>query len=245
MRSNLRVWDGGRRSEGGNVERVGRNEGWLRIARVSARRRWQIEAMTDADKILVAQIRYWCVWALHCLFRVQRHSAPYTTATKFWTWNLNFGVFRRSLEWQGHSLWHDIIQVLFRVTSSWLFLTNDYICSPWRKRQVPHSLNFLVPSHNSWVSVDLTCGLVDIDHIVVKIWLPHEPNPYTKFKWASDDTTYTPMTWPPLCQQSHACGIQIRKKEKTAEYVTLKRTCIMSYHNGCPCHSRDPQKTPK
>jgi len=53
----------------------------------------------------------------------------------------------------------------------------------------------------------------------------------------------TPMTWPPLCQQSHACGIQIRKKEKTAEYVTLKRTCIMSCHNGCPCHSSDLRKT--
>jgi len=78
MRLNLRVWDRGQRSEGEDVERVGRNEGWLRIARALARWRWQIEAMTDADKILVAQIRYRCVWALHCLFRVQQHSAPYT-----------------------------------------------------------------------------------------------------------------------------------------------------------------------
>src|SRR5712671_6544011 len=54
-----------------------------------------------------------------------------------------------------------------------------------------------------------------------------------------------PMTGPSLCQQSHVCGIQIWKKEKIAEYVTLKRTCIMSCHNGYPCHSSDLWKTPK
>src|SRR5712671_2281241 len=37
--------------------------------------------MTDADKILVAWIRYRCVWALRCLFRAQRHSAPYNHNT--------------------------------------------------------------------------------------------------------------------------------------------------------------------